>query len=320
MTTTVASLFASLALVLAAQAQPFPTKPLKLIVPDGAGSMSDVRARQVATRLGEALGQPVVIENRPGASMAIAAESAARAPPDGYTLFLGNVVTHSLNPLLLRTLSYRPEEDFTPVTMLSSGPLVLVVNAQLPANSIEELISLAKSRPGKLTYGVVGQGSIGHIVMEQVKALRDAHFELVPYKSSAQYLQDLIGGHLHVALNFWPVLGSHVKSGKLRALAVAAPLRLEAAPDVPTFAEAGLSGIEGSAWQGIMVPAGTPATIVKRLHVEIAAVLAQAEVRRSIVDNGSEVGGSTPDEFAAFIRGDRARWKKAVADARIQAQ
>lgn len=311
-------IFVVLAIAFAAHAQPYPTKPLKLIVSDGAGSMSDLRARQVGARLGEALGQPVVIENRPGGSMAIGAEAAARSAPDGYTLFLGNVVTHSLNPFLFKTLSYRPEEDFTPVTMLSSGPLVLVVNPKLPVHSLEELIALAKSQPGKLSYGVIGQGSPGHIVMEQVKALRQAQFEVVPYKSSAQYLQDLMAGHLHIALSFWPVLGSQVKAGKLRALAVAGPRRLEAAPDVPTFEEAGLPGVEGSAWQGIMVPAATPAAIVKRLHVEIARVLNQADIHSVIVDNGSMVGGNTPEDFAAFIRADRARWKKAVTDARIE--
>jgi tripartite-type tricarboxylate transporter receptor subunit TctC len=315
--TALLSFFASSVLALAAHGQPFPHKPLKLIVADGPGSISDLRARQVGARLGERLGQPVVVENRPGASMTIAATAAARSAQDGYTLFLGNVVTHSLNPLLFKTLSYNPE-DFTPVTMLSTGPLILCVHPSLAARSLEELIALARTQPGKLSYGVIGQGSPQHIVMEQIKALRGAHFELVPYKSTAQYIQDLLAGRLHVALNFWPVLGPQVKAGTLRALAVAAPRRLEAAPDVPTFAEAGLPGIEGGAWQGIMVPAGTSRAIVIRLQTEIAQVLSQPDIRSQIIDNGSEVGGNTPEEFASYIRTDRTRWKKAVAQAGIE--
>jgi tripartite-type tricarboxylate transporter receptor subunit TctC len=301
-----------------ALSQPYPNKPLRLIVADGPGSVSDLRARQLGARLGESLGQAVVIDNRPGGSMLIAAEAAARSPGDGYTLFLGNVVTHSINPFQFRTLPYRPDEDFIPVTLVTSAPLVLVVNPQVPAKTLEELVALAKAQPGQLNYGVIGQGSPGHIVMEQVKALRGARFEFVPYKSTAQYIQDLVAGHLQLSLNFWPVIGGQVKAGKLRALAVTGLKRLDAAPEVPTFAESGLPGFEAASWQGIMVPAGTPPAVVARLHTEIVRVLALPEIRDPIVDNGSEIGGNTPEEFASFIRADRLRWKKALADARIE--
>jgi tripartite-type tricarboxylate transporter receptor subunit TctC len=307
-----------LAMGLAAHAQPYPAKPIRLIVADGPGSISDLRARQIGAKLGDALGQPVVIDNRPGGSMIIAAEAAARSAPDGYTLFLGNVVTHSLNPHQFRTLTYRPDEDFTPVTLITSAPLMLVVNPQVPAKTLDELVALAKAQPGKLNYGVVGQGSPGHIVMEQVKLMRGAQFEFVPYKSTSQYLQDLVAGHLQVALNYWPILGGQVKAGKIRALAVTGLKRLDAAPDVPTFAESGLPGFEAAAWQGIMVPGGTPRAIVTRLHAEIVRVLSLPEIRDPIVEGGSEIGGNTPEEFAAFIRADRVRWKKALADARIE--
>jgi tripartite-type tricarboxylate transporter receptor subunit TctC len=169
-----------------------------------------------------------------------------------------------------------------------------------------------------MSYGVIGQGSPGHIVMEQLKAMRGAHVEFVPYKSTAQYLQDLIAGHLQVSLTFWPVLGGHVKAGKIRALAVTGTRRLEAAPEVPTFAESGLPGFEAASWQGLMVPAGTPRAIVARLHREVVRILQMPEIRDPIVENGSEIGGNTPEEFAAFIRADRERWKKALADARIE--
>jgi tripartite-type tricarboxylate transporter receptor subunit TctC len=311
-------LLVAIAAVLPAAAQPYPHKPLRLIVADGPGSVSDLRARQLGAKLGESLGQTVVVDNRPGGSMVIAAEAAARSPADGYTLFLGNVVTHSLNPFLFRALGYRPDEDFIPVTLVTSAPLVLVVNPRVPARTIDDLLALAKARPGTLNYGVIGQGSPGHIVMEQMKALRGAQFEFVPYKSTAQYIQDLVAGHLQVSLNFWPVIGGQVNAGKLRALAVTGLRRLAAAPEVPTFAESGLPGFEAASWQGIMVPAGTPRPIVARLHAEIVRVLAMPEIRDPIVENGSEIGGNTPEEFAAFIRADRARWKKALADAHIE--
>jgi tripartite-type tricarboxylate transporter receptor subunit TctC len=298
-------------------AQSYPSRPLKLIVPDGSGGVADLRARHIAQKLSERLGQAVVVDNRPGGSMIIAAEGAARAAADGYTLFMGNVVTHSLNPHLFRNLPYRPDEDFTPVTMISSGPLVLVVGSSLAVSTLEDLIALAKARPGTLSYGAVGQGSPTHIVMEQIKALRGADFQFVGYKSTGQFIQDLVAGHLQVSLNFWSILGPHVKSGKLRALGVTARKRLEVAPDVPTFAEAGLPGMEASAWQGIMVPAGTPGPIVVRLYEEIARVLESPDIRRTIVDTGAELGGNTPESFAAFLRADRERWKNAVAHARI---
>jgi tripartite-type tricarboxylate transporter receptor subunit TctC len=309
----------SLALVLVAPArgQDYPSRPLKLIVADGPGSVSDVRARVVAARMAEGLGQPIVIENKPGGSMAIAAESAATSPADGYTLFLGNVVTHSLNPFLFKSLAYKPD-DFQPVSLVSAGPLVLVVHPSVQARTLEELVALGRAQPGKLSYGAIGNGSPGHLIMEQVKAARGADFLLVPYKSTAQYIQDQLAGHVQLSLNYWVVLGPHVKAGRLRAIAVASPKRLSAAPDIPTFDEAGVKGVEGSSWQGIMVPAGTPRPIVNRLHAELVRVMALADVRNSILDTGSEVGGNTPEEFAAFIRADRERWRKAVADAKIE--
>ena len=309
-----------LACSLAASAQApqaYPAKPVKLVVPDGAGSVSDLRARQIAARLGEFLGQPVVVENRAGGSMMIGAEAAARSPADGYTLFFGNIVTHSLNPMLFKSLPYKPE-DFVAVTMVSAGPMILVVHPDLPVKSVEDLIALAKAQPGKLSYGVVGQGSPGHIVMEQIKLQRGTQLELIPYKSSAQATQDLIAGHLKISLSYWSIVGPQVKAGKLRALAVASQRRLEVAPDIPTFAEAGMPGVEAVGWQGVMVPAGTPRAIIQRLYAETRKVLAIPEIRTSLIDTGAEVGGNTPEEFAAFIQADRERWKKWITDARIE--
>ena len=314
-----------LGLSLAAHSQPastssgqaYPNRPVKLIIADGPGSASDLRARQIAGKLSELLGQPVIIENRPGGSMIIGAEAVAKSPPDGYTLFFGNIVTHSLNPLLIKNLSYRTE-DFIPVTLVSAGPLFLVVAPDLPVKNLDELVALAKTQPGGLSYGAIGQGSPSHIVMEQIKALRGGRFEFVAYKSTAQYVQDMIGGHLKVSLTYWSVVGQQVKSGKLRALAVTGPKRLEVAPDIPTFAEAGMPGIEAYGWQGLMVPAGTSRPIVNRLHAEMVKVLNTPEIRNPLIETGAEVGGNTPEEFAAFIRADRERWRKAIADSRIE--
>lgn len=291
-------------------AQTYPAKPLRLIVSDGTGSVADMRARQLGVKLTEFLGQAVVIDNRPGGNMIIGAEAAARAPADGHTLFLGNCVTHVNNPMLFRNLPYRPEEDFVPVTALSAGPLIFAVNAQLPAGNLAELVALGKTRPGQIAYGAVGRGGAAHLLMEQVKSVTGADFNLVPYKSLGTALQDVVAGHLPVFPYYWSSLLPHVKSGKVKALAVAATRRLAAAPDIPTTAEAGFPGIEGGCWQGIFVPTGTPKPVIARLREEIARVLNLPEIRNQLIETGAEVGGNTPEEFAAFIRADRVRSKK----------
>jgi tripartite-type tricarboxylate transporter receptor subunit TctC len=298
-------------------AQTYPSKPVRLIVADGPGGPSDLRARQLGVKLGEGLGQAVVIDNRPGGSMIIAAEAAARAPADGYTLFLGNLITHSINPLLFKTLPYRADRDFIPVTLVSAGVLVVVVNPKVQASTLRELIALAKARPDQIQYGALGRGTPQHLVMEQVKVVTGAQFVFVPYKSTGTVIQDVVGGHLPMGLNFWSIVGPLVKSGKLRALAVASPRRLEVAPEIPTFAEAGVPGVEGSGWQGIFVPAGTPAAVIAKLHAEIARALKLPEIRNSIVETGAEVGGNSPEEFASMIRADQERWKKAAMAAGI---
>lgn len=310
-------LLLALALSGGAFSQSYPGKPVRLIVPDGPGGPSDLRSRQLAAKLSETLGQPVIVDNRPGGSMIIGAEAAAKAPPDGYTLLMGNIVTHSLNPLLFKSLPYRPAQDFIPVTMVSAGPLVLVVNPQVQAKSLGELIASAKARPEQIQYGILGRGSPGHLLVERLTAASGARFVAVPYKSTGTFIQDLLGGHLPMALNYWSIVGPHVKSGKLRALAVASSRRLEVAPEIPTFAEAGVAGIEGYGWQGIFVPAGTPRPIVVKLQSEIARALNAPEIRSAIIETGAEPGGNSPEQFAAMIVADQERWKKAAAEAGI---
>jgi tripartite-type tricarboxylate transporter receptor subunit TctC len=296
-------------------AQEFPSKPLRIIVPDALGGAGDLRSRQIGAKLSEFLGQPVITDNRPGGNMFIGAQAAARALGDGYTLFFGSSATHSTNPLLFKSLPYQPDEDFAPVTLVASGPFVLVASAQTPATSLAQFLALARERPGHFNYGA--PGTPVRIGMEMVMSATGVQLVHVPYKSVGAVLQDLAGGRLHAGFSFWSLIDPYVKSGKLRALAVAGPRRLAAAPDVPTFAEAGVPGIEAVIWGGIFVPAGTPKPVVARLHAEIVRAINSDEFRNSVIQSGGEPGGNSPEEFSAYIRADRARWKKAVDAAGI---
>ncbi len=299
-----------------ARAQPYPNKPVRIILPVGAGNPGDVRARQIAVGFPEVFGQTLIVDNRPGANGFIAAEAAARAPADGYTLFLGNSFTHVYNPWLFRKMPYRDQEDFAPVTLIAGGPLMLAVNAQLPARSLSELIALAKAKPGELNYGMAG-GRLTDVVMHQIKRATGINVVGVPYKAPGADLVDAIAGHVQITFNFWPILEPLVKSGKLRVLAVASPTRLAAHPDVPTFTEAGVPGIELFAWTGLFVPAGTPPDIVDRLQKGVSQILQAPALRDEIIRSGGIVGGSSTEEFSAFWRADRARTGRALAEAGI---
>lgn len=298
-----------------AKAQPFPSKPIRIILPVGPGTPSDLRARQVAAGFSEVFGQNLIVDNRPGANGFIAAEAAARAPADGYTLFMGNFLTHVYNPWLFRKMPYRDVEDFAPVTLISGGPLMLAVNPQLPVRSVAELLALAKTKPGELNYGVGARAT--EVVMQQIKRATGINLVGVPYKTSGADLADAIAGHVQITFNYWPVLEPLVKSGKLRAIAVAAPIRQAAAPDVPTFTEAGVPGVEMFGWVGLFVPAGTPPDIVGRLQKGVAQILHAPALRDEIIRSGGMVGGNSTEEFNAFWRTDRARTGQALAEAGI---
>lgn len=301
----------------AAWAQPYPTKAIHIILPGGSGSPNDVRARQIAANFTEVFGQTLVVDNKPGANGFIAAEAAARSPADGYTLFMGNSQTHVYNPWLFRRMPYRDVEDFVPITLISGGPLILAVNAQLPVQTIGELIALAKAKPGELNYGIGGARGVATVVMEQIKRATGINVVGVPYKAPGADLTDTIAGEVSITFNFWAILEPLVKSGKLRALAVAAPTRLPAAPDLPTFAEAGVPGVELFSWNGLFAPAGTPRAVVDRLQRGFAQILHAPAFQAELIRSGSIVGGNSPEEFAAFWRADRARTGKALADAGI---
>lgn len=298
-----------------ARAQPFPSKPVRIILPVGAGNPGDVRARQISAGFLEVFGQQLIVDNRPGANGFIAAEAAARAPADGYTLFMGNSLTHVYNPWLFRKMPYRDVEDFVPVTLIAGGPLMLAVNAQLPVRSLGDLLALAKEKPGELNYGIGARAT--DVVMHQIGRTTGINVVGVPYKAPGADLTDAIAGHVQIVFNYWAILEPLVKSGKLRVLAVAAPTRLAAAPDVPTFAEAGVPGIELFAWTGLFVPTGTPPDIVDRLQNGIAQILQAPALRDEIIRSGSIVGGNSTEEFSAFWRADRTRTGKALADAGI---
>jgi tripartite-type tricarboxylate transporter receptor subunit TctC len=302
-----------------ALAQGWPAKPIRWIVPTGPGSAVDVNARRVAPRLAEALGQPVVIENRPGANSMIGAREAARSAPDGYTIYQA-VVNNALNDLLTPDPCCVLNEKLLPVTRLYTTPLIMVVNPSVPARDVKEYVELARSKPGGLTYASGGPGSITQMLGELLKHTAAIEVREIPYKAIGAELPDLTGGHVQTAYLSPVVIRDHVKAGRLRALAVASSQRLANLPDIPTMAEAGFAGIEGSGWNGIFVPAGTPPAIIARLQEEIARVLRLHDVQEDAFLLGTTAGGDTPEEFAAFVRAEKAKWGKVIRDAGIKAE
>lgn len=296
-------------------AQAYPNKPVRIILPVGAGNPGDVRARQIAAKFPEVFGQSLVVDNRPGANGFLAAEAAARAPADGYTLFVGNSGTHVYNPWMFKKMPYRDVEDFAPVTMLAGGPLILAVNPQVPARTLGELIALAKSKPGVLNYG--SAGNFGNVLMHQLKTSTGINVVGVPYKTAGADLTDTVAGQIQITLNFWPILEPLVKAGKLRALAIAAPTRQPSSPDLPTFAEAGVPGIDLFAWTGLFVPAGTPPDIIAHLQKGISQILQTPALRDEIIRSGSTPGGISTADFSALWLADRAKTGKFLAAAGI---
>jgi len=302
----------------AAPVAEFPSKPLRMVVPGVPGSPPDLRGRLVGQKLSEALHQPVVIDNRPGANGALAALEAARASPDGHTLFMGNISSNALNELLNPGQPSRPARELIPVTRVSAGPLIVVVHPSVPAVSLQQLVALAKASPGRLTYTSWGKGSLTQLFGELLKGAAGIEIVEIPYKSTAAGIPDLLAGQVAIGLDFPAVVGPHVKSGKLVPLTVTSVERLPMLPDIPTIAEAGFPGMEAMAWQGLFVPPGTPEAVIRRLHREVAQILAQPDIRGQIINTGSEVGGDSPEEFAAFIRAEVAKWGKVIQERGIR--
>ncbi len=298
-------------------AAPWPAKSTRLIVPFSPGSATDTIARVVAQKLSEALGQPVVIDNRAGASGSIGAEIAARAAPDGYTLILGTTSTHAIAASINPNLSYDPVSDFSPISLIGSSPYVVAVHPALAANDLQELIALAKARPGQLSYGSAGNASLAHLAGELFSLMAGVKLIHVPYKSSALSVLDVLSGRIELQFGSIAPTLPHIRSGRLRALAVTGATRLAALPAVPTVIESGLRGYEVSLWMGILAPARTPAAIVSRLHRELVAILGMAGIKDALVAQGVEPRPSTPADFAAYIRAEIAKYRKVVKTAGI---
>ena len=296
-----------------AQAQSYPSRPIRLVLPFAAGGLVDVPGRILAQKLSEALGQPVVVENRAGAGSTIGADNVAKSKPDGYTLMITST-THVISANLYKRLPYDALRDFTMVMKLAEGPYVLVVHPSLAANSVADLVALAKAQPGRIDYASSGNGSSQHLVAALFCAMSGAPLNHIPYKGSDRATQDIIGGQVKVGFVGTPIALPHVKSGRLRALAVSTARRSAEMPGVPTLAEAGVPGYEATIWMGLFAPAGLPREIVARLHGEVGRVLAAPEARAAIAATGLEVSLSTPEEFAAFVRAEHAKWGKVVRE------
>lgn len=302
-----------------AAAQSYPSKPLRWVVPTGPGSAVDVTARRIAPKLAAALGQPVIVEDRPGANSMIGAREVARSAPDGLTLFQA-VVNNAINDVLVPDPCCTLNERLVPVTRLVSTPLVMVVHPSVQASSVKEFVALAKAKPNQLTYASGGNGAITQMVGELIKLTAGIQVREIPYKAIGAELPDLIGGHVNTAYLAPVVIRDPIKSGKMRGLAVAGPRRVGIIGEVPTMAEAGFPGIEATGWNGIFVAAGTPAPIIDRLHKEVAAILRSAEMQDDSVNLGYELGGEPPQEFAAFVRAEIAKWGKVINEAGIKVQ
>ena len=301
-----------------AWAQPYASKPIKLVVPFPPGGSTDIFARPIAQRLSEALKQQVVVENRGGAGGTIGADAVAKSPPDGYTLLMGHIGTLAVAPSLYPKLPYDPRRDFAPVGMVASVANVLVVNPSVPARSVQELIALAKRDPDKLAYSSGGNGSAAHIAVELFKLRTGTRIVHVPYKGTAPAVTDLIGGQVAMTMTGVPPVLEFIRNGRVRALGVSSLRRIDALPDVPTIAEAGVADFEATQWYGIVAPAGTPAPIVARLNAELRLILESAEMRERLAALGALADPSTPEEFAQRIASERVRWREVVEAARIQ--
>ena len=302
-----------------ALAQTFPSKPLHLIVPSVAGSSPDVRARQIAAKLGESLGQPVIVDNRPGGNGLIGAQQAVKSPADGHTLFLA-LINNAIGDAASPNPCCRLNRELVPVTRFTMTPLVAVVNPSLPAATLKEFVALARAKPDALTYASGGPGSITQLLGEWIKSESGIRVLEVPYKSVGAEIPDLLSGQVMAGFLVPNTVGGPIKAGKLRALAVAGPQRLAILPEVPTLAEAGLPGVEAIVWNGIFVPAGTPQAVIRTLHREIVRAFDAPEIREQVAATGSTIAGDSPEEFAAFVRAEVAKWGKVIRDAGIKVQ
>lgn len=297
----------------------WPSKPITLVVPFASGGTTDIIGRAVGQRLGEALGQPVVVDNRPGAGGTIGGALVARANPDGYTFLLATVA-HTMAPGIYKTLPYDFQKDLEPIGMVALTPNVVLVNTSIPAKNVQELIAYIKANPGKVNYGSAGIGSTEHLSGELFRSATGTDISHVPYKGGAPMMTDLIAGQIQMAIETSPSANPHVKSGKVKALAVTSAKRSPAYPGVPTVAESGVPGYEVTTWYALMAPRGTPEPIRQRMSAELAKVLKQSDVQKRFDDQGVTAGDMTPPQLAAFIKAETTKWTKVAKDSGAKAE
>ena len=303
-----------------AAAQSYPDKPVKIIVPYSAGGSTDSTARLIAQNLTQQLGQPFVVENKPGAGGTIGHDAVAKAPADGYTLLFSAEGPLVVSPHTYSKLPYEPIKSFEPVKLIATAPLLLVVNPKVQAASVQELIKYASANPGKITYGSFGNGSAAHLAGEQFKILAGVDIVHIPYKGSAPALTDLIGGQIDMMFDVLVSALPQVKGGRLRALAITSPERSPLVPESPTMQEAGVIGFDAGTWFGVLAPAGTPKSVIDTLSKELDATLTKPVIRESLASQGAMVAGGTPREFADFFRSEMDKWGKVVRAAKIKVE
>jgi tripartite-type tricarboxylate transporter receptor subunit TctC len=306
------------ALAIHAHAQTYPAKPVRVIVPYPPGGGNDTLGRLFAAKLSERMGQQFIVENRPGAGAMIGTEAAAKSPPDGYTILLSSIATHALSPNLYSRVPYDPVRDFAPITLLGIAPTVLVVPADLPAKNLQELVAAAKAKPGSLAYASGGNGTPPHVNAEVFKAVAGVDLLHVAYKGGGPALIDLIAGRVQVMLDTAASAMPHVRSGKLRAIAISASRRSPELPELPTFAEAGLPGYDTNAWYSMHAPAGTPSEVVRRLNAELVAILKDPDILARFKQLATDPVGNSPEELAAFVRSELEKYAKVIKAAGIR--
>jgi tripartite-type tricarboxylate transporter receptor subunit TctC len=312
--TTIACLLAAMTMpaFAAEDAQNYPSKPIRLVVPFTPGGSTDILARVIGQKLTEAWGKQVVIDNRPGAGGNIGVDLVAKSPADGYTLVMGHIGTFGVNPTLYPKLPYDAIKDFQPITLVALVPNMLSVNPALPVHSVKELVALARAKPGTINFGSGGNGSAAHLAGEYFKLMTKTEITHIPYRGTSPAVTDLIAGQIQMIITGVPPTLNFVKTGKLRALAVATSKRLPLLPDLPTISEAGVPGYEATQWYGVLAPAGTPKPIVAKLNAEMAKAIKGPDVREKLAADAAEPVGNSPEEFGAFIKKEIARWAPVI--------
>ena len=299
-------------------AQAYPSRPIRIVVPVATGGVADYYSRVIGAKLHESWGQPVIVENRAGGGGNIGSDIVAKSPPDGYTMVMGFVGSHAVNPFLIKNMPYDPQRDFVPIALAIEAEGMLAVHPSVAINTVAELIAMAKAQPGKLSYASGGIGTASHLAGELFKSMTGTDIVHIPYKGNAPAVADLIGGQTHLTFATRPTVVQHVRAGKLRGVAVIGSTRSAAAPQLPTIAESGVPGFAVNNWIGLFAPAGTPADIVRKVNAEVMRIMRLPEVAKRMEVEGERFTPNSPEEFAAFVRAEVVKWAKVVKDAGLK--